>query len=166
MACINLMDSCPSVRFELIPHIWRDCAFIADLLPLIPDSYLRRRISVARLEPNENGLVSFLECYHNLDLVLGMRFHANVCPIGMGVPTRGLLSYPQIEHLYEELDLRDRLIDVRQPGFGKLMVEATRMDILQLPEQRRSFSELALKLENQTQHVFKRLDEWLLLNIQ
>lgn len=164
-ACRDLMDARPELRIELMPHIWRDSALIAQLLPMIPDSYLRRRVAVGRLEPGETGLAGFLQSYRGFDLVLGMRFHANVCPIGMGVPARGLLNYPQVERLYEELDLRDRLLDVRDAGFGKRLVVAVLSDLADLPAQRRICAERVTRLNEQALATLKSLDDWLHLNL-
>lgn len=164
-ACRDLMDARPELCIDLMPHIWRDSALIAQLLPMIPDPYLRRRVAVGRLEPGETGLAGFLQSYRGFELVLGMRFHANVCPIGMGVPARGLLNYPQVERLYEELDLRDRLIDVRDAGFGKRLVDAVLSDLADLPAQRRVCAERVTRLNEQALATLKSLDEWLHLNL-
>lgn len=160
-ACRDLMDARSELRIDLMPHIWRDSALIAQLLPMIPDPYLRRRVAVGRLEPGETGLASFLQSYRDFDLVLGMRFHANVCPIGMGVPARGLLNYPQVEHLYEELDLQDRLVDVRDAGFGKRLIDAVLIDLADLPAQRRVCAERVARLNEQASATLKSLDAWL-----
>lgn len=164
-ACRDLMDARSELRIELMPHIWRDSALIAQLLPMIPDPYLRRRVTVGRLEPSETGLAGFLQSYRGFELVLGMRFHANVCPIGMGVPARGLLNYPQVERLYEELDLRDRLVDVRDAGFGKRLVDAVLSDLADLPAQRRVCVERLTHLNEQALATLKLLDDWLHLNL-
>jgi polysaccharide pyruvyl transferase WcaK-like protein len=132
---------------------------------MIPDPYLRRRVAVGRLDPSEKGLANFLQSYRSFDLVLGMRFHANVCPIGMGVPSRGLLNYPQIGHLYDELELQDRLIDVREPGFSKYLVEAVLTDLSNLSTQRLICAERVTNLNRQAQATLKLIDEWLFLNI-
>ena len=116
--CTTLLDVAPDTHIALIPHIWRDVSVIADLLPRIPDPYLRRRISVQGLDTTGSGLGTFLRTYSNTSLVLGMRFHANVCPIGMNIPTRGLVNYPQVSLLYRELGLEDRAHSVKQPGFS------------------------------------------------
>jgi polysaccharide pyruvyl transferase WcaK-like protein len=108
---VGLLDMRENLEIEFVPHIWRDVVFLSELLPLIPDPYLRRRIAIASLKPTARGLDAFLRTYSEFDLVLGMRFHANVCPIGMGVPTRGLVNYPQIKLLYEELTMSDRAFD-------------------------------------------------------
>lgn len=167
LACAlrDLMDIQPELSVDLIPHIWRDSALIAQLLPMIPDHYLRRRVAIGRLEPNETGLTSFLQDYQNFDLVLGMRFHANVCPIGMGIPARGLLNYPQVQRLYEELDLADRLIDVRNKGFGKHLVNSVLADLADLPNQRRVCAERAARLHTQAQATLTSLNEWLQKNL-
>jgi len=46
-----------------------------------------------------------------------MRFHANVCSMGLGVPCIGLGCYRQIHKLYEELGRSNDCVDVSAPGF-------------------------------------------------
>lgn len=163
-ACQALMDAKPKLRIDLMPHMWRDTTFIAQLLPMFPDPYLRRRIAVGRLEPGEAGLANFLQSYRSFDLVLGMRFHANVCPIGMGVPTRGLLNYPQVEHLYKEIGMFDRLIDVRVASFGKRIVEAVLSDLADLPTQKQVCSARVAQLRQLAHATLAQVDDWLHLN--
>lgn len=164
-ACRAMIDAEPELRIDLIPHIWRDSALIAQLLPMIPDPYLRRRVAVGRLEPGETGLAGFLQSYRGFDLVLGMRFHANVCPIGMGVPARGLLNYPQVERLYEEIGMDDRLIDVRDAGFGKSLVDAVLADLANLPEQRQLCTERVAQLLQQAHTTLAQVNGWLHQNL-
>lgn len=164
-ACRALMDEKPDLCIDLVPHIWRDSALIARLLPMIPDPYLRRRVAVGRLEPGENGLAAFLQSYRGFDLVLGMRFHANVCPIGMGVPSRGLLNYPQVERLYEEIGMADRLIDVRDAGFGKRLADAVLADFADLATQRQRCKELVTQLQHRAYATLAQVDDWLHQNL-
>ncbi len=163
--CRALMDAKPDLRIDLMPHIWRDSVLITQLLPMIPDSYLRRRVAVGRLEPGETGLAGFLQNYRSFDLVLGMRFHANVCPIGMGVPARALLNYPQVGHLYEEMDMSDRLIDVRDADFGKPLVDAVLSDLFDLPAQRKLCIDRVAQLRQQAHTTLFKIDEWLHQNM-
>jgi polysaccharide pyruvyl transferase WcaK-like protein len=164
-ACCTLMDVRPGLHIDLMPHIWRDSALIAQLLPLIPDPYLRRRVAVGRLEPGETGLASFLQSYRSFDLVLGMRFHANVCPIGMGVPARGLLNYPQVERLYEEIGMADRVLDVRNAGFGKHLTDAVMSDLADLPAQRKVCVDQVIQLQMQAQATLAAVNQWLHQNL-
>lgn len=164
-ACCALMDAEPDLRIDLMPHIWRDSALIAQLLPMFPDPYLRRRVAVGRLEPGETGLSGFLQSYRGFDLVLGMRFHANVCPIGMGVPARGLLNYPQVERLYDEIDMADRLIDVRDVDFGKPLMDAVLSDLSDLPAQRQRCIDRVAQLRQLAHATLAQIDDWLHQNL-
>ena len=101
---------------------------INDLFKSLKDEYLRKHVFLEKLEPNIKGLNDFLDSYIN-DLVLGMRFHANVCPIGIGTPTIGLVNYPPSKLLYEELNLENRFVDVRQKGFKEKIIENTKIDL-------------------------------------
>jgi polysaccharide pyruvyl transferase WcaK-like protein len=164
-ACCMLMDARPSLRLAFMPHIWRDVALIAQLLPRIEDSYLRRRVAVGALEPTARGLDNFLSIYQGFDLVLGMRFHANVCPIGMGIPARGLLNYPQVKRLYEELEMSQRLVDVRDRGFGQHLVESVTADLIDLPTQQFLCRQKAQSLRQQADITMLALGRWLQGNL-
>ena len=160
-ACIRLLDTIPSLRVELIPHIWRDSVFIAQLLPMIPDPYLRRRVIVGTLDPTHEGLEAFLNSYRSFDLVLGMRFHANVCPIGMRVPSRGLLTYPQVKHLYDELGMTDRLLDVSKVGFGEHLAETAFTDLSDSWHHRQALDACVANLQTQARRTLNGLRDWL-----
>lgn len=164
-ACTQLMDAKPDLSINLVPHIWRDTLLIAQLLPMIPDSYLRRRVTVDRLQPTKTGLIDFLQSYRNFDLMLGMRFHANVCAIGMGVPTRGLLNYPQVHYLYQEIGLEDRFVDVRDVGFSRNLVENALSDLNDLPAQRQLCTEVVWQLQQQAYMTLSQINNWLHQNV-
>lgn len=157
----GFLDANESWDIELIPHIWRDVVLISELLPLIQDRYLRRRISIAPLMPLHDGLPDFLQRYGCYELVLGMRFHANVCPIGMGVPTIGLLNYPQVALLYQELGLEDRLVDVRRSDFAQVMQDIVFRDIDDLTQIRERYSTVMDHIHGQAAGVLKELNTWL-----
>lgn len=161
----RLLDASPELTIDLMPHIWRDSVLIARLLSIMPDRHLRRRVNVGRLEPTAAGLPDFIERYSQFDMVLGMRFHANVCPIGMGVPARGLLNYPQVELLYQELDMPDRLIDVRVAGFGEQLLAHVLSDLGDLQAQRQLSKQTADRLEQQARKTFSAINAWLQKNL-
>lgn len=107
----------PSIEFVLVPHIFRDIEAIGELLNYLPDWLRRTRIKVAELGSGNAAAQKSFEKYFNASLVIAMRFHANVCPIGFGVRTIGLATYPQIENVFEEIDLPEYVLDVSNPGF-------------------------------------------------
>ncbi|WP_080512693.1 polysaccharide pyruvyl transferase family protein [Prochlorococcus marinus] len=101
----------------LIPHIYRDISIIYRLLENISDELRRTRIRVSGYEIGKSGAANIFGIYKSSDLSIGMRFHANVVPIGLGTKTLGLSSYPQINNLYRELSSLDKCIDVSKTGF-------------------------------------------------
>lgn len=108
----------PDVDFVLVPHIFRDIDVTSRVIGHLTDRLRRTRVSVAGYGSGDAAAMSTLAVYASCDLVLAMRFHANVCPIGLGIQTLGLACYPQITNLYLELGQTDRLVDVSQPGFS------------------------------------------------
>ena len=111
----------PSTRFILFPHIFRDLTVYADLLALLPDQLRRDQVRVAPYDSGETAAAAAFGEYAACDAVLGMRFHANVVPIGLGVPTIGLWCYDQVVRLYQELETPDAAVDVSHPGFGPVL---------------------------------------------
>ena len=158
--CSSVLDAHDRLVIELASHIWRDTVLIAQLLPLIPDRHLRRRVVVSSLAPTGTGLPAFLSLYGNCDLALGMRFHANVCPIGMATPTLGLLTYPQVEKLYAELGMKDRLLDVARCD-GELMRERVLRELSELSRTHARYVEASPKLQQQAKSVLDGMNAWL-----
>ncbi|GHU73788.1 hypothetical protein FACS189413_18420 [Bacteroidia bacterium] len=111
-----------NANFVLLPHIYKDYEAISQLLSQLKDVTLRNNIAVA---PYIHGLGQekyFFDLYKQFSLVMGNRFHTNVCGIGLGIPTIGLSNYPKITKLYKELDLLDRVIDVRKNNFDTILI--------------------------------------------
>ncbi|MFL0802360.1 MAG: polysaccharide pyruvyl transferase family protein [Agarilytica sp.] len=116
---INELD----VNFIFVPHIFRDIGVISDLLNLLPDDIRRRNVAVAPYLVGQKGQDYIFDLYKKSDLVLGMRFHANVCGLGLGKTCIGLVNYRQIDELYNELGLEEYKIQVNQKGFDKKLFD-------------------------------------------
>ncbi|GAL27516.1 hypothetical protein JCM19239_2478 [Vibrio variabilis] len=93
----------------LVPHIYRDLAEIYRILEVLPDETVRERVTVAPYLVGDRGSNHIMNIYAQSDLVIAMRFHANVCAIGFGRPCIPLINYPQIEGLCTELDITDKI---------------------------------------------------------
>lgn len=105
----------------LIPHIYKDLKCINDLLDQLPDNIIRQRVIIAPLLNGFDSEKKVFSIYKNAKLTLAMRFHANLCSIGLGTQTIGLGNYRQIEQLYNELDLVDCYVSVNRPGFSEAL---------------------------------------------
>jgi len=113
----------PEVHFLMIPHIYRDIEILYKVINNLPDRLRRTRLAVSPYGVGDKSAQRIFGMYKSADMVLGMRFHANVCSLGMEKETLGLFCYPQISALYEELDQMDRLIDITKPGFYKSLAK-------------------------------------------
>ena len=103
------------MRLVLVPHIWSDVEAASDLLGLMHDRFRRSRVALAPLLTGPGAEKVVFGIYRDAELVLGPRFHTNVCSIGMGVPTLGIASYRKLTDLYNELGLSERCLSVSQP---------------------------------------------------
>lgn len=117
----NLLEQDYQLKFKFFPHIYKDYKVINDFLNVINEKYARERILVHHYACGDEFTLNTFQAYQECDLILGNRFHSNVCAIGLSIPTIGLLNYSQIEYLYEDLNLSDRVVDIREKGFSKLL---------------------------------------------
>lgn len=160
-ACIAAAERDRALRLHLVPHIWRDVAFLGELLEAIPDALRRRQVVVSALDPSVRGLGEFVRTYSESSVVLGMRFHANVCPIGMTVPTLGLVCYPQVALLYDELGLQDRALDTSAEDFGDRLDEQLTRSLAEPDAVRERLSHLRTEVRKSGVRVLGAIAQWL-----
>lgn len=103
------------------PHIYKDLCAIGELLERVDDRLCRDRVTVAPYQQGWLGANQIFSLYQRCSLVMGMRFHTNVCAMAMGVPAVGLSSSPKIADLYGELALSNRVVDIKDPSFVQNM---------------------------------------------
>jgi hypothetical protein len=151
----------PDVHFFLFPHIHSDLKVNSDLVARLGDRLRRTRVGSAPYVTGAAGARHVYGLYARCDLVIGMRFHANVCAIGTGVASLGLYNYPQIKLLYDELDSADRCIDVRRPGFSTELLEAAADSLNRLDDLRERSRQTVTRLRGQREAFEPRLRQWL-----
>ncbi|MEP0177514.1 MAG: polysaccharide pyruvyl transferase family protein [Paraglaciecola sp.] len=103
---INLTDK----NIVLIPHIYSDLLAINNLTNKMNDFDLRNRVTVAPCIQGSVGANYIFSLYNLADLIIGMRFHTNVCGIAMNKPTIGLQALDRVGYLYEHLGLTNRTV--------------------------------------------------------
>jgi polysaccharide pyruvyl transferase WcaK-like protein len=120
---IGLEEKYENIHWILMPHIYSDLELISSLLERLPEAIRRSKVSVGPCYSGMGTERTFFANYKMADLVVGMRFHANVCPIGMGTPTIGINSYKKIYDLYKELGIDSKnFVNWNDPeGSGKLI---------------------------------------------
>lgn len=103
------------------PHIYSDFKAIDALLKNLNDFHLRTRIVITPYVQGDQGCNQIFSAYRNSNLVLGMRFHANVCTIAMGNAGLGLGALDRIAGMYKSLNLDDQYITVDKPFEAELI---------------------------------------------
>lgn len=113
----------PEYKFTLMPHTYGDLKVMSMVLEESKDELRRNKIEVYHCGSGDDLARDVLKVYRNAELAIGMRFHANVCPISLGIPNLGISTYPQIDYLYDELKLENRLVNYSNPHFSNLLYE-------------------------------------------
>ena len=119
----DLSQRDPTVGFLFAPHIFRDLDVVNRVIDRLPDRLRRTRIAQTPYGTGDGAARSVFSYYAASDVCVGTRFHANVVPIGNLRQTLGLVCYPQISALYNELGQPDRCIDVSAPGFAQTLAD-------------------------------------------
>jgi hypothetical protein len=109
-------------QIVLVPHIYKDLFGISELLSRLDDFDVRSRVLVAPHVQGDKGCLYVMSVYQNADLVLGMRFHANVCPRTMGCNSYGLAALPRVSAMFESIGESDRTVRI-EPGFSAQVLE-------------------------------------------
>ena len=151
----------PGARFVFFPHIFRDLKVYADLLAVLPDTLRRRNCRVEPYDVGDDAAEEIFSTYRRCDVVLGMRFHANVVAIGGDVPVIGLACYDQIRLLYEEFDRDDLAVDVQLPAFEAQLLGLTRAAIERPGEARAQVRSMRLQAEQMRQAAGEQIHGWL-----
>lgn len=99
----------------LIPHIHSDLQEISAVLATLGDSIVRDRVTVAPCIQGDAGAKYLFSLYQKSRLVIGTRFHANVCSLAMGRPTIGLAALDRVRYMFGHVGMDNRCIDLNEP---------------------------------------------------
>ncbi|MBI4256894.1 polysaccharide pyruvyl transferase family protein [Candidatus Uhrbacteria bacterium] len=113
----DVLDQHTDVRVVLVPHIPSDFKMIDAFLKELGHYHARNHATVAPYLHGQEAQTYLFNLYEQCVLTVGMRFHANVCPIGRQIPSVGLVTYEQIAALYDELGLTHRALHWDDPQF-------------------------------------------------
>ena len=91
-----------SIGFLFAPHIFRDLDVISRVIDRLSDRMRRTRVAQAPYGTGDAAARTVFGLYAASDVCVGMRFHANVVPIGNLRQSLGLMCYQQVSALYDE----------------------------------------------------------------
>ena len=155
---MRFMETHAAFEVVFVPHIYSDLEAISDLVARLPDGFRRNRMSVAPLLHGAGAEAFGFGIYRHAELVMGMRLHANICAIGMQVPTIGICTYQKVADMYEDVGLESRVLQVNQYGFekrlGQMMEESLRnRDML-----RARYAEVKERMTERARHFFEAME--------
>ena len=154
---IRACETYPGLEIVLAPHIFSDLDPIRDVVSTLPDHIRRWRVSVAPLLHGMGSEMTLFALYKHAELTLGPRFHANVCPIGLGTPSIGLVTTEKLADLYEELGMPERAIQAQHAGFGEALWQLTESTIDSKELIRSEYNSLRERLLTQSNTVYRDL---------
>lgn len=160
----GLLKKSPDCRIILIPHVPEDYRIINDFIPYIGPPYVRRNLTVAPYVHGQEGHDYVFDLYSKCDLTIGMRFHTNVCSVGLQIPSIGLVTYEQIADLYEELSIPSRAVQVNDDSFEPVLTSLIGQSLRDKEKIRQQYSEIHQKLMAEITDFHLVLKKFLHLN--
>lgn len=88
-----------------VPHIPVDLEAIKSVLDLLPEKVTRENILVSPYLMGNVGADATFNVYRNSELVIGNRFHTNVCSLSMGKRVIGIAALERVEKMFDSLGL-------------------------------------------------------------
>jgi polysaccharide pyruvyl transferase WcaK-like protein len=148
------------IHLVFYPHIYKDLGIISELLYELGDKLSRNRITVAPYLHGDMAQDYIFDSYRHCDIIMGNRFHTNVCAIGLNVPTIGFVNYPQIQYLYHELNLEDRIVHVNILGFEDILEQMIYETMSNKKEIQERYKQVLLILHEKADLFHKIVEEW------
>ncbi len=156
----EILDQDEQINIVFVPHIYSDMEFNNSVIVKIKDYYRRTRITAAPYLTGSNGMaLKNIDLYRKCDLAITMRNHAEICPIGMGIPTIGIPTLEDTVHFLDsvghtsyvmvnERTYKDKLL--------KLYLEARNGR----KDQEESRKQIVEKLNKRMKCASSRFEEW------
>ncbi len=157
----SLAERNPQLQFALVPHIFRDLEIASQTIGFLDDRLRRTRLSVAPYGSGDAAARRTLALYRSADLVMGMRFHANVCAMALGRSVLGLNCYPQIENLYQGLNLTGNLLNVGQAGFRDNALKLAELVLEDTGKFARASDQAVARVREERSNFEPHLKSWL-----
>jgi polysaccharide pyruvyl transferase WcaK-like protein len=90
----------------LIPHIYTDLVSISRVISKLDDQIVRKNITIAPCIQGDYGAHYNFSVYKNSELIVGTRFHTNVCGVAMNINTIGITTLKRVEYMYDSIGMQ------------------------------------------------------------
>lgn len=160
----NFFYAYEGYQIILFPHIYSDLEAIYKLLERIDDRFRRKRVVVAPYLTGEGADEYIFGLYKQCEVILGMRFHSNVCSIAQQIPTIALSSYKKIVDLYDELQLSDRVVEVNKRGFDNKLQNQIEFTLKNIEDVKKRYGIVNANLLIKGKAFYDEVKKWCMKN--
>lgn len=157
------IESKDSLNFIFVPHIFRDIKTSYDIINNINDKVRRVNVKVAPYLNGDNGHDYIFSLYNQVDLVLGMRFHSNVCSYALKKNVIGLVNYIQISNLYKDINSHE-YVEVNKEGFAEVLRDKILEHLNGKERFENSSNQVKEDLFEEARVEYVKLNNWLKMN--
>jgi polysaccharide pyruvyl transferase WcaK-like protein len=147
-------------NYIFVPHIFRDLNTIYDLMNQMEDKFRRTCVKVAPYLIGKKGHDYIFSLYKQADLILGMRFHSNVCAYALKKNVIGLSNYVQINNLYKDINSNE-FVEVNKQGFQDKLTNMIIKHLKEKDKYTKLSEDIFNTLKLQAQQEYKKLNMWL-----
>lgn len=154
-----------NINFIFVPHIFKDIKTSYDIINNINDNIRRFNVKVAPYLIGDKGHDYIFSLYNQVDLVLGMRFHSNVCSYALKKNVIGLVNYTQIFNLYTNIDSHE-YVEVNKEGFKTSLVDKIKEHLNNKKIFEDFSSQLIDTLFQEARVEYMKLNNWLDMNFK
>lgn len=158
----KILEENSNFKAIFFPHSHQDVSTIGTILNKIEDKYKREKVIVAPFFTGANSIDQVFDLYRLCSCVIGMRFHANVCCIGMGIPIIGLAGHEQISSLYDELDLPDRCLKVNNNQLSSQLIIKLQNSLKTSDKIKKEYTQINHSLNKQSDAYFRKIKSWII----
>lgn len=106
------------------PHIYADYKAIDKLLSKLDNFHVRTRVALTPYVQGNYGCDMIFSAYKNSDLVIGMRFHANVCSLSMNNLSVGIAATDRVVNAYKHIGAENRIVKADSDFSDKVIEKA------------------------------------------
>lgn len=157
----NILSKNNNFGIILFPHTPQDLVTIGKLMNIINEKSKRQQVVIAPyISKGTDAIEAIFDLYRLCSCVIGMRFHTNVCSIGMNTPTIGLAGHEQISSLYNELNLAERCVVINNKQFTKQLSEKLYESLENTDGIKKQYSKINSDLTNQRDEYYNKLKNW------
>lgn len=145
-------------NFIFVPHIYRDIEVGFQMINELDFPINRRATTAAPYLSGFKGKDYIVDLYKKCDLTIGMRFHANICPIGLGTPSIGLETFPILGPLYKSLGIAEQnIIAYHTDDLEERLYNKIKNTLKNSASVRKQYSDIKNNLNSDIETVFERL---------